>query len=183
MLPAVPNERPSQLIEILPATEKDLATIAALAGVIWREYYPAIISREQIEYMLAKMYSLETLREEIEKGVHYECLFVAGKISGFASFGPEDEPHVFKLHKLYLPQEQRSRGLGSLLLRHSEDEMRRLGARELCLNVNKQNTKAIAAYQRNGFRISDSVVVDIGQGFVMDDYVMTKSLIQLPVRS
>ncbi len=145
--------------------------------MIWREYYPAIITREQIEYMLAKMYSPGTLREEIDNGVHYECLFVAGKMFGFASFG-RTEPGVFKLHKLYLLQEQRGRGLGNRLLNHCEAEARRLGARELCLNVYKQNEKAIAAYRRNGFRISDSIVVDIGQGFVMDDYVMTKSLIQ-----
>ncbi len=131
---AVLNKSAPQSAEILPATEKDLPAIAALAGVIWREYYPAIITREQIEYMLAKMYSLGTLREEIDNGVHYECLFVAGKMFGFASFG-RTEPGVFKLHKLYLLQEQRGRGLGNRLLNHCEAEARRLGARELCLNV------------------------------------------------
>jgi len=42
--------------------------------------------------------------------------------------------------------------------------------------VNKRNAKAIAAYQRNGFVIADSVVTDIGHGFVMDDFIMTKKL-------
>jgi hypothetical protein len=45
------------------------------------------------------------------------------------------------------------------------------------LTVNKRNAKAMAAYQRNGFTLTESVVVDIGGGFVMDDYVMTKELL------
>jgi ribosomal protein S18 acetylase RimI-like enzyme len=66
--------------------------------------------------------------------------------------------------------------LGSLLLHHCEHEVRGLGAARLMLTVNKRNSKAIAAYERNGFTITESIVVDIGGGFVMDDYVMAKDL-------
>jgi ribosomal protein S18 acetylase RimI-like enzyme len=68
------------------------------------------------------------------------------------------------------------RGFGSLLLRHCEREARKRGMRRLVLTVNKQNSKAIKAYQRNGMRIADSVVTDIGGGYVMDDFVMEKEL-------
>ena len=40
------------------------------------------------------------------------------------------------------------------------------------LTVNKNNKTAIRAYEKNGFVITTSVVTDIGQGFVMDDYIM-----------
>ncbi len=72
--------------------------------------------------------------------------------------------------------ELHGRGLGSRLLQHVEREVRQLGARRLILSVNKRNAKAIAAYQRNGFVIAESVVTDIGGGFVMDDFIMTKEL-------
>jgi len=78
------------------------------------------------------------------------------------------------LHKLYLLPELHSRGLGSRLLQHVEREVRAGGGRRLMLSVNKRNAKAIAAYRRNGFVIADSVVTDIGNGFVMDDYIMAK---------
>ena len=160
---------------ILPATETDLPAIARLAGVIWRAYYPGIISTEQIDYMLAKMYSLETLREEIcLRAIRYERLLVGDEMAGFAAHGPTEQPKVFKLHKIYLHPAWHGRGLGSLLLRHCEREVCKLGADRLTLTVNKRNAKAIAAYQRNGFAITDPVVVDIGGGFVMDDYVMAK---------
>ena len=162
---------------VLPATETDLPAIARLAGVIWRAHYPGIISTAQIDYMLAKMYSLETMREEIcRRAIRYERLLVGEEMAGFAAHGPTETPEVFKLHKIYLHPALHGQGLGSLLLRHCEGEVCQLGAHRLALTVNKRNAKAIAAYQRNGFAITDSVVVDIGGGFVMDDYVMAKEL-------
>ena len=85
-----------------------------------------------------------------------------------------------KLHKLYLLPELHGRGLGSRLLQHVESEVRAGAGRRLILSVNKRNTQAIAAYRRNGFVIAESVVTDIGGGFVMDDYVMAKELPGLP---
>jgi len=163
--------------KVLPATENDLPAIAGLAGVIWRAHYPGIISAEQIEYMLAKMYALETLREEIlQQAIRYERLLMDEELAGFASHGPTDQPKLFKLHKLYLHPACQGRGLGSLLLGHCERAAARLGAERLMLTVNKRNTKAMTAYQRNGFAVKDSVITAIGRGFVMDDYVMVKEL-------
>jgi diamine N-acetyltransferase len=160
---------------IVRATEADLPAIAALAGVIWRAYYRGIISSEQIEYMLERMYAIETMRSEIRReGICYERLLVDDEFVGIASYGPAGPPETFKLHKLYLHPERHGRGLGTVLLKHCESEARQAGARRLVLNVNKQNTRAISIYRRNDYRITDSVVVDIGGGFVMDDYVMEK---------
>jgi len=164
-------------VKIVPATAADLPAISRLAGVIWRAHYPSIISTEQIDYMLGKMYALETLREEISiRKIRYEQLFVSDELIGFAAYGPAEQPDVFKLHKIYLHPAWHGRGFGSLLLEHCENEVRRRGAKKLFLTVNKQNTKAIAAYQRNGFAITESLVTNIGNGFVMDDFVMTKEL-------
>jgi ribosomal protein S18 acetylase RimI-like enzyme len=162
---------------IIRAAEADLPAISELAGVIWRACYPGIITRAQIDFMLARMYALETMRDEIRsQGIHYDCLFMDGNMAGFASYGPTEQTAVFKLHKIYLHPGWQGRGLGSLLLQHCEREVRKLGASRLILNVNKNNTKAIAAYQRNGSTITDSVITNIGGGFVMDDFIMAKKL-------
>ena len=163
--------------QIIRATEADLPAISELAGVVWRACYPGIITHAQIDYMLARMYSLDVLRDEIRsQGIRYDRLLMDGKLAGFASCGPTSEPAVMKLHKLYLLPELHGRGLGSRLLQHVEREVRAGAGRRLILSVNKRNTKAITAYQRNGFVIADSVVTDIGNGFVMDDYIMAKNL-------
>jgi ribosomal protein S18 acetylase RimI-like enzyme len=161
--------------QILAATAEHLPAIAALAGVIWRACYPAIITSEQIEYMLAKMYSLDVLRAEIQtQGIRYDRLLSSRELSGFASYGPTAEPGVIKLHKLYLLPSEHGRGWGSRLLQQVEREARASGARRLTLAVNKRNTRVLAAYRSNGFVIMESVVTVIGKGFVMDDYLMAK---------
>jgi GNAT superfamily N-acetyltransferase len=161
--------------QIISANEEHLPVIAELAGVIWRACYPGIISHAQTDYMLARMYALDTMREEIRsQGIRYHLMLVDGKPVGFASYGPAAEPGVVKLHKLYLLPELHGHGLGSRLLQHCVQEVRAAGARRLILSVNKRNAKAIAAYKRNGFVITESVVTDIGGGFVMDDYIMAK---------
>lgn len=171
------NLATSELVEILPATEEHLPALAELAGVIWRQHYPGIISQAQIEYMLEKMYSLDTLRKEIRaRGIQFTRLLVGRRFVGFASFGPTADSGVMKLHKCYLLPEMHGRGYGSQLLQYCERIVRQLGARRLILAVNKHNTRAVAAYQRNGFVLAKSVVTDFGSGFVMDDYIMVKDL-------
>ena len=97
-------------------------------------------------------------------------------MAGFAAIGPLDMPGDWKIHKLYLLPELHGAGLGSRLLQHCETEARRFGARRLQLAVNKHNARPIAAYQRNGFAVIQSVVTDFGNGFVMDDFIMAKEL-------
>lgn len=162
---------------IKPAAVADLTAIRELATLIWHAYYPAIVTREQIDYMLERMYALETLREELlNRGVRFDRLLLGDEFIGFASYGPTDAPLAWKLHKLYLLPAYHGKGLGSQLLRHSELQARHGGAQRLTLNVNKRNAQAIAAYQRNGFVVLESITLDIGGGFVMDDFVMVKPL-------
>lgn len=164
-------------VEILPASGDHVAAIAELAGVIWRACFPGMISGEQIDYMLARMYRLERLQEEIVcEGIRYNRLFVGGEFVGFASYGPTARAGEFKLHKIYLHPRLQGRGFGGELLRHCEDEIRRRDGRRVTLNVNRNNTRAIAVYRRHGYVIAESTVTDIGGGFVMDDYVMEKGL-------
>ncbi len=163
-------------IRIEPAGREHLPAIAALAGVIWRAVYPGIISSEQIEYMLARMYAVEELERQVAQGTVFLRLLSNWELIGFASHSSTASPTERKLDKLYLHPDHQRRGHGSRLLNHVMDEARALGCTSLMLTVNKRNTKAIAAYEKNGFVIRESIVADIGGGFVMDDYVMARAL-------
>ncbi len=161
-------------VEIASAGREHLPAIAQLAGVIWRSYYPGIISAEQIEYMLGWMYNLDTLQQELANGTCFDRLLINDELAGFASYGPVNEK--MKLHKLYIHPQWQRRGLGTKLLGHVEQRARGQGFLKLVLGVNKANERAIAAYRRNGFVIRESVTNEIGKGFVMDDYLMEKEL-------
>jgi ribosomal protein S18 acetylase RimI-like enzyme len=162
-------------IRVVGATEADLPAVAELAGVIWRRHYPGIITPEQIEYMLALGYSREALRRFVEEaGAGLVLAYVGERLSGFAAYYRTDGTDELKLDKLYVHQDYHGRGVGSRLIGQVESAARRQRRPTLTLNVNKNNIRAIAAYARNGFAIRESVVVDIGGGFVMDDYVMVK---------
>jgi diamine N-acetyltransferase len=159
-----------------PATCEHLSEIASLAAVIWRMHYPGIISQDQIEYMLARMYDVDVMRRELESGVTYDQLVIEGQLIGFAAYGSTDVRSELKLHKLYIHPDFQRQGLGAMLLAHVEDAAREQNFEIVVLAVNKRNTNAIAAYRKHGFAIRDSIIVDIGGGFVMDDYIMAKTV-------
>jgi ribosomal protein S18 acetylase RimI-like enzyme len=163
-------------VHVLPAAEPDLPDIAALARVVWRRHYPGIISPAQIEYMLRRMYDLETLRAELAGGIRFDRLLVDGGLVGFSSYGPGRAPGTAKLHKLYVHPDEQRRGHGGRLLDHAEAVLAAEGYVALELAVNKANLTARAAYERHGFVVREGVKVDIGNGFVMDDFLMRKRL-------
>ena len=53
---------------------------------------------------------------------------------------------------------------------------REQGCRHLSLTVNKNNTGSIRAYESLGFVNLGPLQTDIGQGFIMDDFLMKKAL-------
>ena len=164
-------------VRLSPAGLHDLPAIAELAAKIWREHYPGIITHAQIDYMLARGYDIEVMRREIElEDIHYDLCIVGNETAGFISYGPGPQPGELKVHKLYLFGSYHGRGLGRLMLQHALTYTAENGCHTVVLNVNKYNGKAIAMYKRNGFAIREAVMVDIGHGFVMDDYVMERRI-------
>lgn len=158
-------------------TRDDIAAVRRLADATWRAYYPGIIPLPQIDYMLARGYSDEALAKFVDAdGAGLALARVDGELAGFAAWLRADEPATTKLDKLYVLPRVHGRGVGRALIAHVEAAARRDGARTLILCVNKGNAKAIAAYRACGLALRNAQVVDIGGGFVMDDYVMAKAL-------
>jgi len=166
-------------ITIVPAQREQLPDVRSLARVIWHAHYPGIISSEQIDYMLERGYALDALERFV--GVQDRGLYIAlvdRVLSGFAAWYLTDNPAEAKLDKLYVLQSCQRQGLGGRLMARVADAARAANATMLILNVNKHNTQAIHAYEKHGFAIREEVVVDIGDGFVMDDYVMYRTLVE-----
>ena len=159
------------------ATAADIPVIQDLSSRIWRQHYPGIITRGQIDYMLAKMYAADVIRDEIlRKGYRYVLVMERDAPVGYLAYRYEDRTHEVLISKLYLLPSLHGRGIGRQMLQQVKDDAVRQGAASIILFVNKNNVKAIAAYERFGFLKAEAVVTDIGGGFVMDDYRMVLSL-------
>lgn len=143
---------------------EDLPELSRLAHHIWREHYPKVIGLEQTEYMLKKWYNIESLTEQMREAGRQTMLVTHDeKMVGYIQYGPKDDA-IF-IHKVYLMKEHRGSGLAKQLF----DQ---IDYRPLELRVNKDNAGSIAFYKRYGFEIIDENILDIGGGYVMDDYVM-----------
>jgi GNAT superfamily N-acetyltransferase len=160
------------MILLRKAREQDLPVIQKIATLTWEPTYVPIIGRVQVEYMLGKMYSKPALLSQLMKGDIFLIAQMNGKDVAFVSYSPEDHSdHVYKLHKLYVLPEQHGEGIGRLLINEVVDKVRDAGGKTLELNVNRAN-KAKKFYERAGFKVKETVDIDIGNGFFMNDYVM-----------
>ena len=160
-----------------PLARTDFDAVAALARTIWLEHYTKIITREQIEYMLGGRFTAANLERYLDAPDRW--MFVLEQdnaLIGYCSYALTGMPRELKLEQLYLLPALHGRGLGRLMLEHVEAHARRLGTDTLMLQVNKHNTKASSVYFKAGFAVREEVVIDIGQGYVMDDYIMAKPL-------
>ena len=168
---------------LAPVAEPDFAVLRELAGEIWRQHYTGIVSAGQVNYMLAARFSDEALLEYLQAaGKWLELLWGSGTPVGYCAYeladmgGNDPSPSAMKLGQLYVLDSHRGMGLGRFILGHIETRARRLGRHVLWLQVNKLNTGAIGFYRSAGFEVAREAVFEIGGGFVMDDYVMQKTL-------
>jgi ribosomal protein S18 acetylase RimI-like enzyme len=160
-----------------PVGEADFPTIARLGEAIWREYYPSMISLAQIDYMLAGRFAPERLRQYAnaqDRGLF--LVRIDGEPAGYFSYALTSNPAEMKLEQLYLLERYRGQGVGKRMLGAVEAQANAHGCRALILTVNKGNAGAIAIYRKAGFTVREAAVFDIGNGYVMDDYVMHKTL-------
>lgn len=156
-------------------TPESLQVIRDIAASIWPETFREILSPEQITYMMEMMYAPAVMEKELADGYHFDIVCTDDLPAGYMVYSSY-APKTAKLHKLYLLSRYHGRGIGSAMLDHVANQTRKLGFKNLILNVNKHNVKAINAYERNNFTTIEAVKIDIGNGFFMDDFVMKKVL-------
>jgi ribosomal protein S18 acetylase RimI-like enzyme len=164
-------------MQIQKLTVENIGIVQHLAETIWPQVYSSIISAAQIRYMLDMMYSKESLKQQLDKGHQFILAMQDDNAIGFAAFSQKSttEPSIFRLHKLYVLPQLHTKGVGSFLLDYVKTTSKSQGANTLELNVNRNNP-AIHFYNKKGFTVLREEVLDIGDGYVMDDYVMVLAL-------
>lgn len=161
-------------MKFIRATEKDIPVIQDLARRSWEKAYSAILSPEQIEYMLGTMYSRSEISEHLKNpDYHYYLIFdeINHSFEGFIGYEHGYEDLTTKLHRIYLVPESKGKGFGKAALDFLKEKVAKGNDRKIILNVNKSNP-AKKFYESQGFRVYNDVILNIGNGYIMDDYEM-----------
>ena len=160
----------------LVKSEEDIAEVARLAQEIWQEHYLPIIGQYQVDYMLEKFQSRDAITRQIAQKYEYYLVLDRGQSAGYVGFVPNPGEAKLLLSKIYIRKKLRGRRLGKAALEFVEDICRQRGITTIWLTVNKNNARSIAWYQRMGFTNAGPTVQDIGGEFVMDDFIMEKTI-------
>lgn len=147
---------------------ENIKELAELASKIWHEYWPILLSNKQIDYMVENFQSENAIKNQIANE-HYTYYYIIKNNEKAGYFGLSDKEGYLFLSKIYISKEFRHKGLGTKAFEKIKEIA---NGRKIRLTVNKQNFNSIKAYEKWGFKTIDSVVTDIGNGFVMDDYIM-----------
>ena len=158
------------------ASSLEIEVIRSLIWRIWKPTYREILSEDQMDYMLVRMYNAGTLQEQMDEGHVFLILKEDQTPVGFAGYECDyKEAGTCKLHKIYLLPETQGKGLGKMLLHAVVERAKAAGQHRLLLNVNRYN-KALNFYRSYGFEIIAEEDIDIGKGYFMNDYLMALPL-------
>ncbi len=147
---------------------EELKIVRHLAERIWNDHYVEIIGQDQVDYMLGRMYDLESLRHQMAGGDEFYLLYLDALPLGFSSIRKENDGSWF-MNKLYVETTEHRNGMGAYFFK----ELIAINdIQTIRLQVNRQNYKAINFYFKMGFVIERVADFDIGDGYFMNDFVM-----------
>ncbi|SNR37434.1 GNAT family N-acetyltransferase [Flavobacterium sp. ov086] len=165
------------MITISEAAISDIKQIQNIVNITWPITYGEILSKEQLDYMLGLFYSDEALTEQYNGKVQlFYMIYEEETNIGFIGIEHNyNKEAITKIHKIYLLPETQGKGIGKKVI----DEIGKLASENnsaaLLLNVNRFNS-ALGFYKKIGFEVIDEVNIEIGNGYLMEDYVMEKKL-------
>lgn len=157
---------------IRKTSANDIPAIQEIANKTWPATYGAILSKEQVEFMMNMMYSDNSLLQQIQKQHQF---FIVSE--GIYDLGFVSIEHRFKnelitrIHKIYVLPETQGKGIGKLLLDKVVSLAKENDSNTISLNVNRFN-KAYAFYKKIGFEIVGEENIAIGNGYLMEDFKM-----------
>lgn len=153
----------------------DIEKLAKMAERIWHEHYDPLIGKPQVDYMLEKFQSTETMKKQIDDGYEYYLLFPFDRFAAAAPVGyfafVRESGAIF-LSKIYVEKEMRGKGFASAAVKYIAERCRMAGLPKIYLTVNRGNSDSVAAYEKLGFVKAEERRSDIGGDYYMDDFIM-----------
>ena len=168
-----------EMIEITKAHKQHIPPIRELADQLWPVAFASILSAQQIDYMMEMIYSPASLSKQMDEG-HQYAITSQNKVNiGYVSYEiSHHQSDKTKIHKLYISPQHQRHGVGKAMIDYVAQQAIEANNNSLFLNVNKYNMQAINFYRKHHFVLVKEEAIDIGDGFIMDDYVFELALNQ-----
>lgn len=152
-------------------TQQEIAVLYPVIVEIWQEWFTPIIGAKQVDFMLHNYQSKENIEAEIKRGARYFALLKEDEIIGYTAYEIKDT--AIYISKLYIKKEFRGQGLMREIFTWYDNLSEKLGLKQQ-LRVNRDNAHSIAVYEHCGFKIVATKDDEIGNGFIMNDYILEK---------
>ena len=160
------------MIEVKQIHSEEIFIVHQLAHDIWPDTYKDVLTKQQIDYMLDWMYNIQTLQEQVQTGQLFYLLTENGRPTGFLGLEPNyPDADVMRVHKIYVLPDKQGKGLGRELINQAMNIAFDLDCHTIHLNVNRFN-RSVDFYKHIGFKITGEEDLDIGKGYLMEDYIM-----------
>lgn len=158
------------MIEIRSARAEDASLLQQVSSTIWNMHYPGLISTDQIDYMLEKMYHPAVIKDELGRGIIWKIAFYDSKPAGYLSYAMNGTDSL-KIFKIYVHPEYQRKGIGRMFLEDAKAFARKNKASCIYLNVYRRNETAFKAYLAYGFEKVEEVEIPFGD-FLLEDFIM-----------
>ena len=145
------NDHESQVIKlnftIRKMKKRDIRAVQAVAKTSWKTTYEGIIPLHIQERFLLNAYSDKMMKRRLKQS-NFFVAEVNNIVIGFANYSTVFDDGKVDLHAIYMYVEYQGAGIGTALLQEGITE---LGAKEIILNVERQNHPALNFYHAKGF--------------------------------
>ncbi len=153
--------------------EKDIWKIQKVAHTTWPLAFDGILKDAQLYYMLDLMYTTASLQKQLKEGHLFYSYEEDGVVMGFVGIKIYDS--YLKIHKIYIIPDFQGKSIGKKLINHVIEIAKTNNLESISLNVNRYN-KAVTFYEHLGFVTELVEDIDIGNGYLMEDYRMRLTL-------
>lgn len=163
-------------LKVQQAGQHHAAIINDIATNTWPEAFKDFMSQEQIQHGLNLFFNPSVIKKNWRSGQEYLIGKNRSFFLGFLTLEYDyNGTNAIKIHTTYVIPDSHKLGCGSAMLKAAEEIAKNRGTKELVLNVNKKNP-AVNFFKNRGFEVVGEELVDWGDGFTSDEYVMRKTL-------
>ena len=144
------------------ATSSEIKIIMDLASKALPTEFAGILTTDEIDMTLERMYSQEVLQNSVESGRHFIIVTVDSSDAGFGSFIKEG-PELYFMSKLYVLPEYRAQGVGTALFTTICKEIWLHQGKSYCTIelLANHSSSAIAFYKKMGMKRVREMLFDL----------------------